>query len=251
MSVERLSHENELPSLSRIPALVLCAGAGTRMQVLTEYRIPKSLIQIDGVKKLLDYPLELIQNSGIKEVVLCVSHLSEKIVNYYGYVYGDLFLQYSQEPIPLGTLNTFRVAIKKIDPKTDFFLLHGDEIISGVSLREMFGFHLSHRRIATALLSANPLADRTVVMRVESDGTVTDSVRGGGEYLSNYVASLGLFIFRPEIKYEVDRFITWEEMVRTLAHEGKLSGFVSEAKFFNINSPSDISKFLGHSSQQS
>ena len=61
-------------------ALLLSAGYGTRLQPIT-FEIPKCLVDING-RPLLDYWLELLDNSGINKVLINTHYLSGLVENY-------------------------------------------------------------------------------------------------------------------------------------------------------------------------
>ena len=62
---------------AREQAVVLAGGLGTRMRPHSE-RVPKSLIEVAG-RPFIDWQLELLAGSGIREVVLCIAHLGQEI----------------------------------------------------------------------------------------------------------------------------------------------------------------------------
>ena len=63
-------------------AVILAGGLGTRLRPITD-TIPKPMVPIHG-KPFLEYLLELLKENGIKEVVLCLGYLPEKITEYFG-----------------------------------------------------------------------------------------------------------------------------------------------------------------------
>lgn len=226
-------------------AYILSAGLGTRMDTLTHGEFPKGLVEIEQGKVLLEFVFDIATENGVAKIITCVSHQSEKIIEFCDSKDLAANISFSIEDIPQGVIKTFETGLKNFPPTDDFLLLHGDEIIVNFSLIEMYKFHKSHNCLATGLLSRNSQAKRTVVMKLERNGKVSDSQRDNDSN-PDYLASLGLFIFKPEIVNEVGRFKSWEEMVRSFANEGKLCGFDSDACFFNINSPKDISDFLDY-----
>jgi MurNAc alpha-1-phosphate uridylyltransferase len=58
-------------------AMILAAGRGERLRPLTD-RIPKALVEAGG-RALLDRHLDRLEAAGIREVVINVSHLGERI----------------------------------------------------------------------------------------------------------------------------------------------------------------------------
>lgn len=83
-------------------AMILAAGIGSRLRPLTD-TCPKPLVCVGG-KPLIVYHLENLSRAGIKDVVINLHHLGEKIVDALGN--GEewgLHIRYSQEPVLLET----------------------------------------------------------------------------------------------------------------------------------------------------
>ena len=62
-------------------AVILAGGRGTRLRPYTR-SLPKPMLPLGG-KPILEYEIEWIRKNGIKEIVLCVSYLRNKIVDYF------------------------------------------------------------------------------------------------------------------------------------------------------------------------
>ena len=63
-------------------AVILAGGIGTRLRPLTD-NLPKPMVPINR-KPFLEYLLELLKENGIKEVVLLLGYLPDKIREYFG-----------------------------------------------------------------------------------------------------------------------------------------------------------------------
>ena len=63
-------------------AMILAAGKGTRVRPLTN-EMPKPMIPIIG-KPVMEYLIEELARHGFDEIMVNVSHLPEKIENYFG-----------------------------------------------------------------------------------------------------------------------------------------------------------------------
>lgn len=74
----------------------LAGGKGTRLRPIT-YDTPKPLVLING-KPFLQHKLEFVKSFGIKNVLLLVGYLNDKIEKYFedGRHYG-LDIKYSYE----------------------------------------------------------------------------------------------------------------------------------------------------------
>jgi NDP-sugar pyrophosphorylase family protein len=110
-----------------LPVAILAGGLATRLRPLTE-TIPKALVEIDG-KPFLWHQLQLLRENGIQRVVLCVSHLGEKVREAVGDggAFG-LHVDYSFDGCTLlGTAG----ALKRAQPLLggSFFVLYGDSYL--------------------------------------------------------------------------------------------------------------------------
>ncbi len=107
-----------------LPVAILAGGLATRLRPLTD-AVPKALVDING-EPFITHQLRLIRGAGIKQVVLCVAHLGEQIVD----VLGDgtalgLHVTYSFDgPQLLGTAGAIKQALPLLGEC--FFVLYGD-----------------------------------------------------------------------------------------------------------------------------
>jgi MurNAc alpha-1-phosphate uridylyltransferase len=81
-------------------AMVLAAGYGTRLKPLTD-RVPKPLVPVAG-KPMIQYALDKLQDYGIHEVVINVSHLKAQLTAWLA-GFKNLIVKISDEPEPLET----------------------------------------------------------------------------------------------------------------------------------------------------
>lgn len=80
-----------------IRAMILAAGRGQRMRPLTD-RTPKPLLPVGG-QALIEYPIQALAASGIRDIVINLGHLGTQIRTYLGdgRRWG-VTIQYSPEP---------------------------------------------------------------------------------------------------------------------------------------------------------
>jgi len=133
-------------------AMVLAAGRGERLRPLTD-RIPKPLVEVAG-KPLITWHLERLAASAIREVVINVSHLGEKIVDYVGSgARFGLHVEYSREAEPLETAGGIAQALPLLGT-APFLLVNGDIYceadFSSLSKKDL------GRGLAHLVLVANP-----------------------------------------------------------------------------------------------
>lgn len=104
--------------------MLLAAGRGERLRPLTD-TIPKALVEIAG-KPLIAWHLERLARAGLREAVINVSHLGERIVERLGD--GGRFgvrLHYSRERERLETAGGIANALPLLGPGP-FLLVNAD-----------------------------------------------------------------------------------------------------------------------------
>jgi D-glycero-alpha-D-manno-heptose 1-phosphate guanylyltransferase len=104
-------------------AVIVAGGYGTRLLSVVPH-VPKPMAPINK-QPFLNYQLNYLLHSAIKNVVISTGHLAEKIKNYYGASYRGLNIRYVTEKIPLGTGGGIRLALEKADEK-EVLILNGD-----------------------------------------------------------------------------------------------------------------------------
>lgn len=116
-------------------AIILCGGLSTRLGKTTE-TLPKILLKI-GTRTVLEWQLSLLAEAGVTDVVLATGHLHDVLYEQVGEMYDGLKIRYAREEERLGTGGAIKNALRFVD---DFplFVLHGDILLKGISLRDMF-----------------------------------------------------------------------------------------------------------------
>src|SRR5258708_19725059 len=84
-------------------AIVLAAGRGERLRPITD-TLPKPLVRVGG-KPLIVYHLEALARAGVRDVVINLSWLADKIRTALGdgSEYGVLISYTDKGPVPLET----------------------------------------------------------------------------------------------------------------------------------------------------
>jgi len=105
-------------------AMILAAGRGERLRPLTD-KIPKPLIKVAG-KSLIEYHIENLARSGIKEVIINTAWLAEKIHQQLddGTKYG-VNIQYSDEGTAMETAGGIINALPLLGDEP-FLVVNGD-----------------------------------------------------------------------------------------------------------------------------
>jgi len=191
-------------------AMILAAGKGTRVRPLT-YEMPKPMIPIMG-KPVMEYLVEELERHGFNEIMINVSHLPEKIENYFGN--GERFgveIGYSFEGhIEEGEIKSTALGsaggLKRIQEFSGFFddtflVVCGDALID-LDLTQAVRDHWRSGAVASICTLEVPKS------QVSSYGVVVSDKNGRiksfqekpsvEEALSTQV-NTGIYIFEPEI----------------------------------------------------
>lgn len=191
-------------------AMILAAGKGTRVRPLTN-EMPKPMIPIIG-KPVMEYLIEELERHGFDEIMINVSHLPEKIENYFGN--GERLgveIGYSFEGhIEDGEIQSLALGsaggIKRIQEFGGFFddtflVVCGDALID-LDLTKAVREHWKSGAVAsicTLEVDPNDVSDYGVVVS-DDTGQITSFQEkpSAEEALSNQV-NTGIYIFEPEI----------------------------------------------------
>jgi|AP95_1055475.scaffolds.fasta_scaffold26371_2 D-glycero-alpha-D-manno-heptose-7-phosphate kinase len=122
-------------------ALILVGGLGTRLHPYTE-QVPKPMVEIEG-RPFLEFKIESLRKHGIKDFILLVGHLGEKVEEHFGD--GKRFginIQYSYEKEKLlGTAGAIKNAEHLI--KGDFIATNGDTFLD-IDFEKLINLHETH-----------------------------------------------------------------------------------------------------------
>ena len=241
-------------------AMILAAGKGTRVRPLT-YDLPKPMIPVLG-KPVMAYLIEHLRKHGVTEIMVNVSHLHEKIEEYFGegeqfgVQIGYSFEGYTKEDgevvaVPIGSAG----GMKKIQEFGGFFddttiVLCGDALID-LDLKAAL---LEHRRKGAM---ASVITKEVPWDKVSSYGVVVTDQTGRitqfqekpkqEEALSNFI-STGIYIFEPEVIDLIPSGVEFDigsQLFPLLAEKGM--SFYAQGRPFNwldIGSVSDYWEVL-------
>ena len=107
--------------------LILAGGLGTRLRPLTE-RLPKCMVPAGG-KPFLEHQLRLLASRGVRDIVLCVGHLGERVLEHFGngrHLGVNLIYAWERDGL-LGTAGAIRNAEALLAP--EFFVAYGDSYL--------------------------------------------------------------------------------------------------------------------------
>ena len=224
-------------------AMVLAAGRGTRLAPLTD-TTPKPLLPVAG-QPLIEHILEFLRAGGIREVVINLHHLGQRIEERI----GDgrrlgLRVKYSWEDPILDTGG----GIKRAQPLLagePFVVVNGDSLLE-LRLEDVVAFHRERAAVATMVVRPDPEAARYGLIELDADDRVRRVVGLPAGVEGDFRGFMfpGLHVFEPEIfrwmepdaAYSVIR-VTY---VKLLTSGGPVYGFVTRARWVNIDTPAAL-----------
>jgi len=227
----------------RIPVVILCGGAGTRLAEQTEVK-PKPLVEIGG-RPIVWHIMRHYSQYGFTEFVLALGHKGDQIKRYfldYRAVSNDLTISLQDgrvmprtngvEPWTVHLIDTGESTLtggrlKQLTPLVGngtFLLTYGDGV-SDVPLDRLLSYHRSHGCLVT-LTAVRPPARFGAI---EFDAA--DRVRHFKEKSTLHEGWIngGFFVVEPGALDYIETDVMWEHgPLERLAREGQLVAYRHE-----------------------
>lgn len=215
-------------------ALILAGGKGTRLLGITNDEIPKPMAELKG-KPILRYTIDRLKENGITEIFISVSHLKEKIMDYFGD--GSAFgvkIEYLVETEPLGSGGSLYYLKGKV--KGDFLVCSGD-VLFDIDINRMLAFHKANDATVTLLTHPNLHPYDSDLVVAEKNGRVVkfDSKNNVRDYYYKNNVNAGFFI----INERALQFFTEPKKVN-MEHDFICSLIESGDRVFAYKSPEYI-----------
>ncbi len=216
--------------------MILAAGLGKRMRPLTDHT-PKPLLAVGG-KPLLQYHLEALAESGVREVIINTAYLAEKIEHFAGT--GDRFglqIHYSREPEPLETGGAIYRALPLLG-EAPFLLINGD-VWTDFPLGSLNGPALSEQSLGRLLLVPNP------DFHPGGDFSLSEQGQIGLESDTERFTFAGISLLRPAlIAHYPERRAVFPllEALRPAISAGQLAGRVHRGQWSDVGTPERLNR---------
>ncbi len=226
--------------------VIMAGGRGTRISELFP-DIPKPLIPIEGIP-VLERELISLRDQGFTDIVLTVSYMADKIIDYFGDGSRiNTHIEYFVEKEPLGNAG----ALFKLDLKDDFLLLNGDAVFD-IDFNRFVAFHKRKGGLVTLFTHPNSHPYDSGLIIANKDNSVDqwlskedirpkwykNRVNAGLHVISPKVLT-GVFrktnnqkINEKEIKVDLDR-----QILKTLCGTGKMFCYDSPEYVKDMGTP--------------
>jgi MurNAc alpha-1-phosphate uridylyltransferase len=227
-------------------AMILAAGLGNRMRPLTDH-LPKPLLCAGG-KSLIEYHLENLQRAGIREVIINLAYLGEKIRTKLGD--GKQFglqIIYSTESEPLETGGAILHALDLLG--TEPFLLVNGDVWCDLDFAQFTAQTLAENQLGHLLLVPNPDFHLLGDFALDNRGHLIDDPDKTHPQRFTFG---GISLFNPELiaGYPDKRQkFPLVEVLRRAIINGELTGQVHQGHWSDVGTPArlqELENYLSH-----
>lgn len=218
-------------------AMILAAGLGNRMRPLTDH-IPKPLLRA-GKKSLIEYHLDNIARAGIREVIINLAYLGEKIRAHLGdgAEFG-LKIIYSPEPEPLETGGAILHALDLLG--TDTFLLVNGDVWCDLDFAQFIRHTSTENQLGHLLLVPNPDFHPQGDFALEKTGLLVDDPAKTHPHRFTFG---GISLLKPQLiaDYPEQRQkFPLVEVLRRAIGKGQLTGQVHQGHWSDVGTPTRL-----------
>ena len=189
-------------------AVILAAGAGTRLRPLTDAR-PKPMVPVVD-RPLVSHVADAAVDAGASELVFVVGYEADCVRRRFGREYRGVPVEYVVQERQLGTAHALRTAGPKLDGQ--FAVLNGDNIYDPASIEALFrnGAGIAAYRVDEP--------ENYGVLSVEN-GRVVDVVEKPTDPPSNLI-NAGAYVFPDETR-------EWLDVPKSVRGEHELTDVLS------------------------
>lgn len=155
--------------MPKIIAVIQAGGKGTRMRSMTGDKIPKPMLLMNG-KPMLQWQMEQTASYGIREFIVIIGHLGEKIEAYFGD--GSEFgyqIHYIWETEPLGSAGSL-YGLR--DYPADTYLVIFGDVMFQIDMERFLAFHREKGARATLLAHPNSHPGDSDLLLMDNQGRV-------------------------------------------------------------------------------
>jgi NDP-sugar pyrophosphorylase family protein len=222
-----------------LPALVLTAGLGTRLDPITRL-LAKPAVPL-GDRTLIEHVLAWLHRQGVRDLVLNLHHRPSTITS----VVGDgahlgMSVRYSWEQPVLGSAGGPRRAAPLL--ATDTFLIVNGDTLCDLDLETLLDVHRQSKADVTLAVVPNTEPDRYNGLTVSGDGVIKGVVpRGQAEGSWHFVgvqvvASKVFAVLEDGVPAETVSGLYRDLIAR---EPGRVRAWRSTATFLDVGTPRD------------
>lgn len=208
---------------SSVKAMILAAGRGERMRPLTD-TTPKPLLEVRG-KPLIQWHIERLRDAGFNELLVNVSWLKEKLIEFLGdgSRFGVDIVISEESPVPLETAGGIIRALPQLGDR--FVAVNGD-VFTDFDFRALREFPM-HEDLAHLMLVPNPEHHSRGDFGLEQDRVI--------ENATEFFTFSGVGIYRRELFENTGPGVRkLAPLLREAMRADKVSGALHEGEWSDV-----------------
>lgn len=195
-------------------ALILNSGIGNRMKGYTQDD-PKCMIPLLGEETLIERQLKILQNVGIREVLITTGYLADKLMAYVSTLGINMKVIYVNNDKYNETNYIYSIYLARKYLEDNIVLLHGDLVFQQEILEDMLNYGKSC--MAVSSVYNIPKKDFKAVIKADRIAKI------GVEFFENVVAAQPLYV----LKYE--QWLAWLEKICEFCEKGNCKCYAENA----------------------
>jgi len=198
---------------------------------------PKVMAIVKG-RPFITYIMDQLIDAGFNQVVLCVGHSADKIIEALGHEYRNLSIKYSKEPYALGTGGAVKYAMPLIET-SQILVMNGDSFI-GVDLNDFLVWHFDKKFDISMILSEVSDVSRYGAVKINDNQVITDFIEKSTENKPGWV-NAGIYLFSSElidesvpqnVLYSMER-----DLLPSLLRKVTIGGYQCKSVLMDIGTP--------------
>jgi len=219
-------------------AVVMAGGEGSRLRPLTSNR-PKPLVPVATVP-IMEHIVRHLAHQGFTEQLSTLFYLGDEIQSYFGS--GADFgvsMEYSVEPVPLGTAGSIKKAEESLKDET--FLIVSGDALTDCDFKKAVEFHKEKGAVATLILYRvpNPL-EFGLVITDDSGKVVRFLEKPSWSEVFTDTVNTGMYILEPCVfeLMEPNRSYDWSQDIfpKLLEMGAPIYGYVMDGFWSDVGS---------------
>ena len=227
-------------------AIIPCAGKGTRLKPLTE-TLPKALIPVKG-QPLVNYIMEKAISLGVKELIIIVNFMKDKIMETLGTQFKGIPIKYVEQKELHGLAHAISMAESFID---DYFIvLLGDEIYKNTSHEDLLPFLKKHNPdVICGIMEESNEATIKKNYTVKLEGTTITEIIEKPKVVFNHYIGVGTWLFNTKVFNYIRKTppsslrneIELADVIQNMINDGlSARACLLRGEYVNVNSFDDL-----------